>query len=934
MGLSRYKQKRNFKETPEPTGGKAAAGGLRFVIQKHDASHLHYDFRLEMEGVLKSWAVPKGPSTDPSIKRLAMMVEDHPYDYRNFEGIIPSGYGAGTVIVWDEGFYEPAEAVGEDKKARDKYLRSQLHKGKIHFILHGKKLKGEYALVKTHGRGENSWLLFKVKDKYIATSDITKKDKSVVSGKTLTQVEKTSTNFYGSGRVKESEQASKKEKELNRRPAVKAATIRNQAEEKKSRPVKKTVAKKAAKKIPLKKAIKKTGTKKKLRLADKSLEELLANAPKTRFPDTLQPMLATLVDKPFTEAGWLYEVKWDGYRALAFCRGQKVELKSRNDKSFNKKFYPVLEALADMELQAIFDGEIVVANEEGISNFGHLQNWRSEADGDLYYYVFDILWLNGHQLTALALTERKQILEMVVPADGGLVRSSQAFAQSGPEFFEAAKDIGLEGIIAKRADSIYAAGNRSTDWLKIKANKRQEMVIGGFTRNDDSSKLFSALLVGVFEGRQLVYTGKVGTGFNDATQRDMMKLFKPLIVSRPPFAEEPDVNKPSRFRPDPPHATATWLKPELVCEVSYAEMTSDGVMRHPSFEGMRVDKKATEVGRETPKPVANMLKKKTPAKGKAIVTPTGKRERKTLLNPTEETQVKKVNGHELKFTNLNKIYWPKEKITKRELINYYYQVAPYILPYLKDRPQSMNRHPDGITGESFYFKDVTGKAPDWVETYLYHSEADGRDRNYLVATDEASLLYMASLGCIEMNPWSSRVRTEHYPDWCIIDLDPAKNTFDQVIKAAQITREVLDELGVPSYPKTSGSTGMHIYIPLGAKYTYEQSKEFARAIARLVHERLPEFTSIERVVKARKGKMYLDFLQNRPQATISAPYSVRPKPGATVSMPLHWEEVKKGLKMTDFTIHNAMDRIRSEGDIFKPVLGKGINLNAVIKKLE
>ena len=319
-------------------------------------------------------------------------------------------------------------------------------------------------------------------------------------------------------------------------------------------------------------------------------------------------------------------------------------------------------------------------------------------------------------------------------------------------------------------------------------------------------------------------------------------------------------------------------------------------------------------------------------KSATLLTPLKTRERKTLLNPTDETQVRTINGHELKFTNLSKLYWPKEKITKRELLNYYYQVAPYILPYLRDRPQSLNRHPGGITCESFYQKDVTGKAPDWIETFLYHSEDDKRDKHFLVAKDDASLLYMASLGCIEMNPWSSRVQSPDYPDWCIIDLDPDKNSFDQVIEAAQVCKRILDELDVPSYCKTSGSTGLHLYIPLGAKYTYEQSKEFARVIVTLVHQQLPKFTSLERNVKARKGKMYLDFLQNRSQATIAAPYSVRPKPFATVSMPLHWEEIKKGLKMKDFTMFNALERLKKEGDIFKPVLGKGINLNKVIKQ--
>ncbi|HEY0030301.1 MAG TPA: DNA ligase D [Bacteroidia bacterium] len=659
---------------------------------------------------------------------------------------------------------------------------------------------------------------------------------------------------------------------------------------------------------------------------------LLKKAPKTKMPAKLKPMLATLVDKPFDEPGWIYEVKWDGYRALAFCDKGNVEVKSRNDKSFNEKFYPVTKALKNWKINAILDGEIAVIDEQGISSFGALQTWRSEADGELFFYLFDILWYEGRDLTALPLHERKAILESII-LEEGIIKLSNHFESSGIEFFDTAKQIGLEGIIAKRSDSVYHPGDRTRDWLKIKANKRQEMVIGGFTVNDDSNKLFSALLVGVFEGNELIYTGKIGTGFNQKTQQEMMKLFKPLITQKPPFSLLPDINKPSRFRPDPPHATATWLKPQLVCEVSFAEMTSDGIMRHPSFEGMRLDKNAKEVVRENAIPTTKAVKEAKKVSGKTIVAPRAKAERKTLLNPKDETQVREINGHQLKFTNLSKLYWPKEKITKRDLLNYYYQAAPYILPYLKDRPQSMLRHPEGITGFSFYYKNVKGKAPNWVETYAYHSESDGEDKEYLVARDEASLLYMASLGCIEMNPWSSRVQKEDYPDWCIIDLDPGKNsTFEQVIEVARATREILESLSIDSYPKTSGSTGMHIYIPLGAKYTYEQSKEFARGIAHMVQEELPRITSIERAVKDRKGKLYVDFLQNRPHATVSAPYSVRPKPGTTVSMPLHWEEVKKGLKMKDFTIYNAMDRIRTEGDLFKPVLGKGIDLEKILKE--
>jgi len=404
----------------------------------------------------------------------------------------------------------------------------------------------------------------------------------------------------------------------------------------------------------------------------------------------------------------------------------------------------------------------------------------------------------------------------------------------------------------------------------------------------------------------------------------MMKRFKPLIRKESPFAIQPDINRPSRFRPDPPEATATWLKPVLVGEVAFREMTTDGVMRHPSFQGMREDKDAKEVILEKPVRIPD----RAPAPVKVSDS------RKTLLNPTDETQTRKINGHDLFFTHLSKIFWPKEKYTKRDLLNYYFQVAPFILPWLRDRPQSLNRHPNGITGPGFYQKNVSGKVPDWITTFPYHSADDDKDKEFLVCTDEASLLYMVSLGCIELNPWSSRTTKPDNPDWCIIDLDPDKKTpFDKVIEAAQVTRQVLDAAGISSYCKTSGSTGLHIYFPLGAKYDYEHSKEFARVIVQRVHDEIPDYTTIERMTNARKGRMYLDFLQNRPQATIASPYSVRPKPGATVSAPLHWEEVKKGMTTGDFTIKNMPARLKEMGDLFKPVLGKGIDMEKALKKL-
>jgi bifunctional non-homologous end joining protein LigD len=648
-----------------------------------------------------------------------------------------------------------------------------------------------------------------------------------------------------------------------------------------------------------------------------------------KLPLTVPPMLATLVDKPFDAENWLFEVKWDGYRAIAICNKNNVSLISRNNKSFNEKFYPITAALQQLGLHAVLDGEIIISNKEGVSSFGDLQNWRSEADGELLYYVFDLLWYDGRQLYNVPLQQRRELLKEILP-ESPSIQLSQSFNAPGTSFYEVAKQMNLEGIIAKKADSLYTPGVRTKEWLKIKIAKRQEVVIGGFTLNEGSRKTFSSLLVGVFENGKLHYTGKIGTGFTDKVQQEMMQQFKPLMQKTCPFDVEPDYNKPSRFRPNPPKAVATWLKPELVCEVSFAEITSDGVMRHPSFEGMRVDKKAKDVKADKAKPTRKVVKESILHKEK-IITRRKAGERKTLLNPGEKQQERAINGHTLKFTNLNKIYWPKEKITKRDLLNYYYQVAPVILPYLKDRPQSLNRYPNGIEGESFYQKNVSGKIPDWIDTFPYTSE--GINKSFLVPTQEADLLYMASLGCIEMNPWSSTVKKPDNPDWCAIDLDPDTNSFEQVIKTAQITHEVLESAGIANYCKTSGSTGIHIYIPLGAKYLYEDSREFGRLIATIVHEQIPRFTSIERATADRKGKIYIDFLQNRPQATLAAAYSLRPKPGATVSMPLHWDEVKKGLKMKDWTIRNAVARIKEQGDIFKPVLGKGINMKKAIAAL-
>jgi bifunctional non-homologous end joining protein LigD len=903
MGLTEYKKKRSFNETPEPTGGKSKSTELKFVIQKHDASRLHYDFRLEMEGVLKSWAVPKGPSMNPADKRLAMLVEDHPYDYKDFEGIIPAGnYGAGTVIIWDEGTYEPLQEA-KTKKEKEKLLLAGLHAGQLKFRMNGSKLKGEFVLVRTRSRAENAWLLIKHRDEHATDEAITEQERSVISGKTIEEMA-----------------ADKKAAHWKSNRSSTYSTKTN------STKVKRTIRKSPTP------AVKKKTEDHEVKVDASSILGQY-NKKRSPIPKDIKPMLATLVDTPADEDGWLYEVKWDGYRALSYLHDGEVEIKSRNNKPFNAKFYPIHQELLKWKMNAVLDGEILVVNDKGFPDFDALQLWRSEADGELVYYVFDILWLEGVDLMQVPLSERKNILRKIIPSEGS-IRLSETFDITATEFFALADKMGLEGIVAKKSTSIYCPDVRSKEWLKIKTQKHQEAIIAGYTRNENTSREFSALLMGVYEGKELVFIGPVGTGFNTKMQQEILQKLKPLEIKECPFNEVPDYNKPSRFRPNPPEAKVTWVKPKLVAEVAYRTQTTDGSLRHPTFRGLREDKNAKDVKFETAEKAVELSGKDRKILQEKGIKENKNTDRKSLLNPKDETQVRIINGHELKFTNLSKVFWPEEGITKRDMLNYYYQVAPLMLPYYKDKPQTLNRFPNGIYGKSFYQKDVTGKVPGWIKTHEYYSETDQREKQFLVVSDEDSLLYIASLGCIEMNPWSSRTQSPDHPDWCIIDLDPDKNPFDQVVETALVTKEVLDAVNVPCYCKTSGSTGLHIYIPLGAKYDYEFSKEFGRVIVKIIHSKIPRFTSIERLTANRKGKIYLDFLQNRPQATVAGPYSLRPKPGAPVSMPLNWEEVKKGILPTDYNIRNAVGRLKEQGDIFKGVLDKGIDRQKTLRKIQ
>ncbi|WPQ61082.1 non-homologous end-joining DNA ligase [Chitinophaga sancti] len=946
MSLAKYKQKRTFSKTPEPTGGKSDNKELHFVIQKHDASHLHYDFRLEMKGVLKSWAVPKGPSMDPKVKRLAMMVEDHPYDYKDFEGVIPAGnYGAGTVIVWDEGTYVP-QISGLNKKGWEKELLHAIENGKLHFILEGEKLKGEFALVKTHGRGENSWLLMKIKDEYAATADVTKKEKSVLSGRTLKQVEKDPEMVWKSNR----EEKVDKTKSTPKKPVKEDPATHP--------PVKKIAAPPAG-----------------------DFSTLLSKGKKAPMPKKIKPMLATLTEKPFDKKDWLYEIKWDGYRAISYINKGNVTMLSRNQLSFNEKFDVIADSLKEWNAKAIIDGEIVALNKNGNPDFQALQNYlKTGKSVQLAYYVFDLLWYDGKDITQLPLLERKEILQQVLPQDNNLVRYSEHITGEngqGTAFFKAALKKGLEGVMAKNADSSYSLGRRTDSWLKIKNNLQTEAIICGYTAGRNSRKHFGALILGKYKNSVLHYIGHTGGGFDTKSLKELYEKFQPLVTDKSPFKVKPKTNMP-----------ATWIKPELVCEVKFAEETREGILRQPIFLGLREDKSAknekkekvvaapvsdkkTKTMKKTAKPekvVENLTAKKatpkksaapkataekpaakkaaspkaTPPAPKATAktsatskkSPSKKKPTNTLL-PEDQNEVEiKIDGKLLKFTNLDKIYWPDENITKRDMLNYYAAISDTILPYLIDRPQSLNRFPDGIKGFHFYQKNVEDKVADWIQTFPYISESDGETKNFLVCKDKASLLYMANLGCIELNPWHSRIKKPDNPDYCLIDLDPDTNDFNEVIQTALEIKKLLDDVGADSYIKTSGSTGMHILIPLGAKYTFDQSRMLAELIVQVINKRLPDITSIERSPNKRKGKIYLDFLQNRQIQTMAVAYSLRPKPGATVSAPLKWEEVRKGLTIQHFDIFNMPDRIAKEGDLLKGVLGKGINMQQVLKKLQ
>lgn len=844
MPLEDYNNKRNFKETSEPQGKEKPSGTeLKFVIQRHAASRLHYDFRLEMDGVLKSWAVPKGPSLNPADKRLAMMVEDHPYSYRTFEGSIPKGnYGAGEVEIWDEGTYEPIEKV--KGKTDDLVMRAELHRQSLKFILHGKKLKGEFALVKIkNSKEENAWLLIKHKDKYAVEEDYDAEEYTAKNSKVTAYLK---------------EKSSKKKNDSSK--GIKH--FRNYA-------------------------------------------PALSDAAK--LAEFIQPMLCKVAEKPFDDSEWAFEIKWDGYRAIADLSKDDTRLYSRNGIDFSKKFKKVTNSLKLQEHQMILDGEIVAYDDKGKPNFQWLQQIADNPKLAIVYQVFDLLWLNGHSTKNLSYLQRKELLKEAL-VENEIIKFSDHILEKGKDFFQAASDMGLEGIIAKKTDSIYREHVRSSEWLKIKIHKSDEAVICGFTEPKGSRKKFGALILGKYLNNEMVFCGHTGSGFSDKSLVEIYEKLQPLVTEKSVFKITPKTN-----------AKATWVKPELVAEIKFTELTKDHIYRHPIFLRLREDIETDDVVFNTDKKSKKETMKKATTKKRTA----------------KDNMVKKIGKQELKLTNQNKIYFPDDDITKGDVIAYYQSISQYILPHLKARPQSMNRFPNGIKGLSFFQKDASDETPDWVETQKVFSESSDKYINYIICNDKATLAYLNNLGCIELNVWTSKIQKADNPDYLVLDLDPSeKNSFDDVIETALAVKEVLDLAGIEGYPKTSGSSGIHIYIPTNGKYSYEQVKDFGHLLMQMVQQKLPELTTLERSLQKRdKDKIYLDYLQNRRGQTLASVYSLRPKKSAPVSMPLEWAEVKRGLQPTDFNIYNALNRITEKGDLFKPTLGKGIDMLKAIKKL-
>jgi bifunctional non-homologous end joining protein LigD len=855
MSLKEYESKRSFDKTPEPPPATPAAPpGNYFCVQRHDATRLHYDFRLEVDGTLKSWAVPKGPSLEPLSKALAVHVEDHPIDYGSFEGNIPKGeYGGGSVMLWDRGTFE---LLG------DTPATAQIERGDLKFRLHGEKLRGEFALVLMRGRGKgNEWLLIKKKDSDARPGwNIEDYARSVLTGRTQQEI-------------------------AENLPAPTSQATGSQ------------------------------------------LVSEIKGAVKSPMPRSVTPMLASIANTPPAGGQWLYEVKWDGVRALCFVENGQLCIYTRSQKRCDQQ-YPELSVLPRFlkALTAVLDGEIAVVDENGRSSFNLIQPRISVGDPNtiahlarstpVTLFLFDLLYLDGYDLRDLALEERKRLLsEIVTPTER--IRISDHFTISGDAMLEAARQLGLEGILAKRTGSKYQ-GRRSPDWLKIKVVSTEDFVIGGFTHGERD--YFSSLVLGCYERGKLVHAGQVGTGFNDKSLREIRARLEPLIIKKSPFSG-----------PVKALRNVTWIQPELVAEIKFLEVTPDGLLRAPVFVRLRADKEPKECVREG---IGEDAENAEPASDSEPPPPLIKRD--PLIPPTSPAEmIVEIEDRRLKFTNLGKVFYPGEGIAKRDLINYYDAVANLIIPHLRDRPLSLKRYPDGIDHDFFFQKDAEDKVLDWVRLEPVFSEHNQDNIHFVICNDRATLLYLANLACIDQNPWMSRLGSLDNPDFALIDLDPTQGCpYEMIVEAAQLVKKTLDSIGLAGFPKTTGGDGMHVYIPLEPVYTYEQVRSFAEILSILVIRQRPElFTTPRAVSRRKKGMVYFDYLQISTGKTIAAPYVPRAYPGAPVSTPLDWSEVRKGLEPQQFTIRNVLDRFERVGDLFAPVLTNRQRFEASLERM-
>jgi bifunctional non-homologous end joining protein LigD len=872
MSLTEYKRKRDFRRTPEPSGAAAKddAPGLTFVVQKHAARRLHYDFRLEYAGTLKSWAVPKGPSLDPSVKSLAVQVEDHPLDYAGFEGVIPQGeYGGGTVMVWDRGTWEPD---GDPAKG--------LKQGKLTFELHGEKLRGGWSLVRMGGRGGEdkiNWLLIKRRDNAAKSNGrsniLTRKPRSVVSGRDMDEIAADADRVWSS----------------NGKAGVKSKSTRSTAPGKSTQ----------------RSAKSRSTSKRSGNTAPFTARELakLTSARRAAQPREIKPQLATLVSRVPEGDDWLHELKFDGYRALAFVEHGKVRLISRNGNDWTRRFQAIADALKSLHIKdAILDGEVVSLGENGISSFQRLQNQLKRGDDkSLVIYLFDVPFYAGFDLTRSPLVERKEVLSRLIlsanPQNGGPVRYSDHIRGHGDDVLQQACRRAMEGVICKRADSRYEQ-TRSASWLKAKCLHEQEFVIGGYTKPQGARVGFGALLLGYYDKGDLVYAGRVGTGFTTQTLRQMAKELKSRHVDKPQFRNPPTGSE---------RRGVTWVEPALVAEVEFTEWTGDGRLRHPSFVGLREDKPATQVVREKPQSPAALAndsdgamktksKTKTAGRGKSLFT-------KGKSHSNESTAVAGV-----RITNPDRVLYPDQGITKRQLAEYYERIADWFLPYVVHRPLTLVRCPEGYTGECFFQKHLTGSLPDAVRGVMV--PVKGKQEEYVAVDDIAGVVALVQMGVLEIHPWPAREDQLERPDMLVFDLDPGEGVeWKAVIESAKELRARLESIGLASFLRTSGGKGLHVVVPLARRNSWDELKQFAKAVADTMTRDSPDRYIATMSKAKRRGKVFIDYLRNQRGATAIASYSTRARAGAPVAAPLAWDELTARIKPNKYDIRNLPKRL-------------------------